>query len=178
MVRISRIVRAYPASIPRTKLSLRAWHWRWLLPVAALALIAATCSPGGPVIPDFRCPVDGSSYTNDFGPRGSGFHNGIDMRAPTGTPVWAVKSGSVHYTLESAGGLVAYLSAVDGNVYYYAHMSEIIGGGDRGVGKGEPIGRVGQTGNATGPHLHFEIRLGGVNGQRANPYATLRSAGC
>jgi murein DD-endopeptidase MepM/ murein hydrolase activator NlpD len=84
----------------------------------------------------------------------------------------------VHYTLESAGGLVAYLSAVDGNVYYYAHMSEIIGGGDRGVGQGEPIGRVGQTGNATGPHLHFEIRLGGVNGERINPYPTLRNAGC
>jgi murein DD-endopeptidase MepM/ murein hydrolase activator NlpD len=57
-------------------------------------------------------------------------------------------------------------------------MSEIIGDGDRGVGQGEPIGRVGQTGNATGPHLHFEIRLGGVNGQRVDPYPTLRNAGC
>jgi murein DD-endopeptidase MepM/ murein hydrolase activator NlpD len=118
--------------------------------------------------------VDGSRYSNDYGPRGSGFHYGIDMLAPTGTPIWAVKSGSVQYTLESAGGLVAYLSAVDGNVYYYAHMSEIIGDGDRGVGQGEPIGRVGQTGNATGPHLHFEIRLGGINGERTNPYPTLR----
>jgi murein DD-endopeptidase MepM/ murein hydrolase activator NlpD len=177
MVRISRMVRAYASCIPQAKSSFRAW--RWLLPLAALALIAATCSPGGgPVISDFRCPVDGSNYTNSYGPRGSGFHYGIDMLAPTGTPTWAVKSGSVHYTLESAGGLVAYLSAVDGNVYYYAHMSEIIGGGDRGVGQGEPIGRVGQTGNATGPHLHFEIRLGGVNGERTNPYATLRNAGC
>jgi len=51
--------------------------------------------------------------------------------------------------LMAAGALlVAYLYADDRNVYYYAHMSEIIGDGDRGVGQGEPIGRVGQTGNA------------------------------
>lgn len=149
-----------------------------MLSVALLTVLAATCSPnGGTVIPNFRCPVDGSTYRDDFGPRGTGFHHGIDMRAPIGTSIWAVKDGSVHYTLESAGGLVAYLSAVDGNVYYYAHMSETIGG-DRGVGQGEPIGRVGQTGNATGPHLHFEIRLGGVNGRRIDPYPTLRNAGC
>ena len=178
MVRTSRMVRAYPSCIPRAKSSLRAC--RWLLPLVALVLIAATCSPGGggPVISSIRCPVDGSRYTDDYGPRGSEFHYGIDMIAPTGTPIWAVKSGRVHYTLESAGGLVAYLSAVDGNVYYYAHMSEIIGAGDRGVAQGEQIGRVGQTGNATGPHLHFEMRLGGVNGQRVDPYPTLRNAGC
>ena len=81
--------------------------------------------------------MDGSQYSDDYGPRGSGFHYGIDMLAPTGTPTWAVKSGGVHYTLESAGGLVAYLYADDGNVYYYAHMSEIIGDGNRGVGQGE-----------------------------------------
>jgi murein DD-endopeptidase MepM/ murein hydrolase activator NlpD len=171
------MVRAYASCIPQAKASLRAW--RVLLPVAALALIAAACAPaGGPVISNFRCPVDGSNYTDSYGPRGSGFHFGIDMLVPTGTTTWAVKSGSVHYTLESAGGLVAYFSAVDGNVYYYAHMSEVIGGGDRGVGQGEPIGRTGQTGNATAPHLHFEIRLGGINGQRTDPYATLRNAGC
>jgi murein DD-endopeptidase MepM/ murein hydrolase activator NlpD len=145
----------------------------------AVALIAATCSPdgGGSVISNFRCPVDGSRYSDDFGPRGDEFHYGIDMRAPIGTPIWAVKSGQVVYALESAGGLVAYLSAVDGNVYYYAHMSET-SGGNRSVGQGELIGRVGQTGNATGPHLHFEIRLGGINGQRIDPYPTLRNAGC
>jgi murein DD-endopeptidase MepM/ murein hydrolase activator NlpD len=158
---------------------MRALQWL-LVPVALLSVVAATCScgGGGTIIPNIRCPVDGSTYTDDFGPRGSGFHYGIDMHAPTGTPIWAVKSGSVHYTLESAGGLVVYLSAVDGNVYYYAHMSAILGGGDRGVGQGEAIGQVGQTGNATGPHLYFEIRLGGVNGQRVDPYPTLRNAGC
>jgi murein DD-endopeptidase MepM/ murein hydrolase activator NlpD len=158
---------------------MRAWRWL-LMPVALLSVVAATCSSGGgTVIPNIRCPVDGSTYTDSYGPRSDGsFHFGIDMLAPAGTPIWAVKSGSVHYTLESAGGLVVYLSAVDGNVYYYAHMSAILGGGDRAVGQGEAIGQVGQTGNATGPHLHFEIRLGGINGQRIDPYPTLRNAGC
>jgi murein DD-endopeptidase MepM/ murein hydrolase activator NlpD len=148
------------------------------IPVAALVATAAACFPsGGPVVNNFRCPVDGSTYSDSYGPRGSGFHYGIDMLAPTGTPVWAVKSGNVQYALESAGGLVAYLFADDGNVYYYAHMSNQAGG-NRGVGQGAHIGYVGQTGNATGPHLHFEIRLGGVNGERINPYSTLRNAGC
>jgi murein DD-endopeptidase MepM/ murein hydrolase activator NlpD len=146
--------------------------------VAVLALAVAACLPnGGPIVGNFRCPVDGSTYTNSYGPRGSGFHFGIDMLAPTGTPTWAVKSGIVLYAFESAGGLVAYLVADDGNAYYYAHMSNT-NGGNRRVGQGEHIGYVGQTGNATGPHLHFEIRLGGVNGERVNPYNTLIYAGC
>jgi murein DD-endopeptidase MepM/ murein hydrolase activator NlpD len=154
----------------------RRWFW---IPAAVLVVAAAACLPPkhGPVVNDFRCPVDGSRYSNNYGPRGSGFHFGIDMIAPPGTPLWAVKPGNVHYAIESAGGIVAYLFADGGTVYYYAHMSEIIGG-DRRVAQGEPIGRVGQTGNATGPHLHFEMRLGGVNSKGTNPYNTLRAAGC
>ena len=150
----------------------------WLVPLAAFVLAATGCFGGGTVIGDFRCPVDGSMYTDDYGPRPDGsFHYGIDMHAPEGTPLWAVKSGTMNYTLESAGGLVAYLYADDGNVYYYAHMSQTVGD-NRGVGQGEEMGLVGMTGNATGPHLHFEIRLGGVNGSHTDPYATLRQAGC
>jgi murein DD-endopeptidase MepM/ murein hydrolase activator NlpD len=153
-------------------------RWLWI-PVAMLVVTAAACLPqGSPVVSSFRCPVDGSTYTNSYGPRPGGwFHYGIDMFAPTGTPVWAVKSGSVQYAFDSRGGLIAYLSADDGNVYLYAHMSNTAGG-NRHVGQGTHIGYVGQTGNATTPHLHFEIRLGSVNGERINPYNTLRTAGC
>lgn len=151
---------------------------RFWVAVAILASATAACFPnGGSVVGNFRCPVFGSIYTNNYGPRGSGFHYGIDMFAPMGTPTWAVKSGNMWYALESTGGLVAYLVADDGNAYYYAHMSNT-NGGNRRVGQGEHIGYVGQTGNATGPHLHFEIRLRGVNGQRVNPYNTLINAGC
>jgi murein DD-endopeptidase MepM/ murein hydrolase activator NlpD len=157
---------------------------RWLLvPLALLAVAAAGCFPssppnGGPIIENFRCPIDGATYTDNYGPRPDGsFHYGIDMFAPTGTTEWAVKNGNVQYASESLGGLVAYLYADDGNVYYYAHMSQTVGG-DRPVAQGGAIGLEGQTGDATAPHLHFEIRLGGVNGDRPDPYSTLRNAGC
>ena len=126
----------------------------------------------------FQCPVAGSAYSDSYGPRGSGFHYGIDMFAPTGVPLVAVKSGSVSYMpLDGAGGNEAYVLANDGNVYFYAHLSQFVGGA-RSVSQGEVIGLVGSTGDATAPHLHFEIRIGGANGQRIDPYPTLQSAGC
>jgi peptidoglycan LD-endopeptidase LytH len=62
-------------------------------------------------------------------------------------------------------------------VYFYAHLSSYVGGA-RSVAQGEVVGLVGMTGNASAPHLHFEIRIGGANGQRIDPYPTLRAAGC
>lgn len=126
----------------------------------------------------FQCPVSGSAYSDSYGPRGDGFHYGIDMMAPTGTPLVAVKAGTVSYVaMAGAGGNEAYLAADDGNVYYYAHQSQFVGG-PRRVAQGEVIGLVGSTGRSSAPHLHFEIRLGGANGQRIDPYPTLQSAGC
>jgi murein DD-endopeptidase MepM/ murein hydrolase activator NlpD len=132
-------------------------------------------NPGGG---SFQCPVSGAAYSNNYGARGSGFHYGIDLMAPTGTPLVAVKAGSVSFVANAgAGGNEVYLSANDGNVYYYAHLSQFAGG-SRSVSQGEVIGLVGSTGRSSAPHLHFEIRIGGANGQRINPYATLQSAGC
>jgi len=132
-------------------------------------------NPGGGA---FQCPLSGSAYSDSYGPRGDGFHYGIDMMAPTGAPEVAVKAGSVSYIpMGGAGGNEAYLAADDGNVYYYAHMSQFVGGARR-VSQGEVIGLVGSTGSSTAPHLHFEIRIGGANGQRIDPYATLQGAGC
>ena len=124
----------------------------------------------------FLCPVFGAAYSDDFGgPRG---HPGIDMFVPIGTQAFAVRAGTVRYVPnEGAGGNTAYLLADDGNSYFYAHLSQFVGG-PRSVSQGEVIALTGMTGNATGPHLHFEIRVGGDNGGRTNPYPTLRSAGC
>jgi murein DD-endopeptidase MepM/ murein hydrolase activator NlpD len=132
-------------------------------------------NPGGG---GFQCPVSGAAYSDSYGPNGGGFHYGIDMFAPTGTPLVAVMAGTVsQMPMDGAGGNEAYLSASDGNVYFYAHLSQYAGG-PRTVAQGEIIGYVGSTGNASAPHLHFEIRLGGANGSRIDPYPTLRAAGC
>ena len=132
-------------------------------------------NPGGG---SFQCPVSGAAYSDNYGPRGSGFHYGIDMFAPTGAPLVAVKAGTIsHMAMNGSGGNEAYLSANDGNVYFYAHLSQYAGG-PRSVAQGEVIGYVGSTGNAAAPHLHFEIRIGGANGTRIDPYPTLTAAGC
>jgi murein DD-endopeptidase MepM/ murein hydrolase activator NlpD len=125
---------------------------------------------------DWICPVQGPvSFTDTYGaPRGGGrTHKGVDMFAARGTPVVAVTAGSVWYQSDPAGGNAAYVDAADGNTYYYAHLTQYVGG-NRGVSGGEVIGTVGNTGTSSAPpHLHFEIRVGGANGNRINPYPTV-----
>ena len=126
---------------------------------------------GSPVA-GFQCPVSGSAYSDAY-------HGGIDMFVTRGTPLVAAKSGFVQFNPypDPAGGITAYLSGNDGNLYYYAHLDSVVGS-DRNVGQGEIIGRAGDSGRASGVHLHFEIRLGGANGAKTNPYPTLRASGC
>ena len=130
------------------------------------------------VVAAITCPVVGARYTDDYGPRGSGFHAGIDMLVPKGTPVRAVLAGKLHQQPnDGVGGNTSYLAADDGNVYMAVHLDDFVGA-DRRVVAGALIGHAGMTGNATTPHVHFEIRLGGPNGKRVDPYPTLRSARC
>jgi murein DD-endopeptidase MepM/ murein hydrolase activator NlpD len=99
--------------------------------------------------------------SSHFGPRGRKHHDGIDIPAPTGTPIVAVDKGTVIY---SDNGIRGY-----GNMIVVAHSSKIftvyahnsknkVSKGDK-VQRGEVIGLVGNTGRSTGPHLHFEIRI-------------------
>jgi len=125
------------------------------------------------------CPVQGPhSFTNDWGaPRGGGTrgHQGTDIFAPGGTPTVAPTDGTVFFQDdEPDGGLGFYVTDAQNNTYYGAHLSAYVGGA-RSVKAGEIIGRVGNTGDAAGgpTHLHFEIRVGGPNGTRINPYPTL-----
>ncbi|MFN8027078.1 MAG: peptidoglycan DD-metalloendopeptidase family protein [Acidimicrobiia bacterium] len=149
---------------------------------AALAAQQAVSNGGvgqiiaNPVSGPFQCPVAGAAYSDDYG--GPTGHPGIDMFVPTGTPAVAVKAGKLWFMPnDGAGGNEAYIDATDGNTYYYAHFSQYVGG-ERQVSQGEIIGLTGMTGNASAPHLHFEIRVGGPNGSRTDPYPSLKSAGC
>jgi murein DD-endopeptidase MepM/ murein hydrolase activator NlpD len=125
------------------------------------------------------CPiVGGSAYGDTWGaPRSGGRrHQGVDMLAPTGTPLQAVISGTVAHRDNRLGGITISLLGDNGNRYYYAHLVGYEGEPGR-VEQAQVIGYVGDSGNATGvPHLHFEIRPNG--GVPVNPYPSVRAAGC
>jgi peptidoglycan LD-endopeptidase LytH len=124
------------------------------------------------------CPMPGSAYGDSWGaPRSGGRrHEGVDMLAPTGTPIYAVVSGNVRFSQNRLGGNAVSLVGDNGNRYYYAHLSRYEGASRR-VTQGEVIGYNGDTGNATGvPHLHFEVHPGG--GLAVNPTPSVRAAGC
>jgi murein DD-endopeptidase MepM/ murein hydrolase activator NlpD len=152
---------------------------------AAVSASARKSSGGASVLPrpsrsvvisGFQCPVPGSSFGDSWGAARSGGrrHQGVDMMAGYGTPVYAAVSGSVSHGQSGLGGNQAWLSGSDGNRYFYAHLQSYVGGAG-GVSAGDQIGTVGDTGNARGtPHLHFEIHPGG--GAAVNPYPTVRAA--
>ena len=99
-----------------------------------------------------------------FGPRGAGFHPGDDFPAPTGTPVHAARGGrvvSAGYYADGYGDRVV-IDHGSGVTSIYAHLSSIAVRLGDSVVTGETVGRVGATGFATGPHLHFEVRLRGA----------------
>jgi len=108
-------------------------------------------------------PVAGR-LNSPFGPRRSRFHTGIDLGASQGAPVVAAADGRVLYARASRGplGKTVVLEHADGLRTVYAHLSRLGIREGEAVRQGEPIGAVGRTGRATGPHLHFEVRHQGV----------------
>jgi murein DD-endopeptidase MepM/ murein hydrolase activator NlpD len=125
------------------------------------------------------CPVEGGSPPFDswLAPRSGGrVHQGIDLLAPSGTPLLAVVSGVVTQKTNRLGGITVSLMGDNGNRYYYAHLAAWEGT-NGWVPQGAVIGYNGDSGNATGiPHLHFQIMPG--NGVPVNPYPSIVQAGC
>ena len=125
------------------------------------------------------CPVAGNTWFVDtWGAARSGgrTHKGTDMAAAFGTPLVAMYAGSVRLGWSTLGGRQVYLYADDGNFYYYAHLSDYpdgLSGGQR-VDRGQVIGYVGSTGNATANVLH--LGMGPSPGTYVNPYPTVRAA--
>lgn len=107
-------------------------------------------------------PLQGT-VTSGFGLRNDVPHTGIDIRAPAGTPVGAAAEGRVKWTGEIRGyGRTIIVDHGGGMATVYAHLEEILVEPGTVVGRTEPIGRVGETGRASAPHLHFEVRLDGT----------------
>lgn len=122
----------------------------------------------------YRWPISNFTITTYFGRRGvfQRFHTGIDLAAPIGTPIYAARAGQV----DTAGwsrygyGLHVIINHGGAQETLYAHMSRIVVRPGQWVDRGDLIGYVGSTGWSTGPHLHFEVRVGGV---ARNPLAYL-----
>ena len=90
-------------------------------------------------------------------------HNGIDYAAPTGTSVRTVGDGTVDFAGTQNGyGNIVIINHRNNQQTAYAHLSRIDVKAGQSVSQGQTIGAVGMTGWATGPHLHFEFRVGGV----------------
>lgn len=124
---------------------------------AALRRAPANC----PI--ELAWPVDGP-VGDPFGPRGNRFHAGIDLLAATGAPVSAAAGGRVTWAGRLGGGWgnLVVVAHADGVRTMYAHLSTIAVRVGQRVGTGDRLGAVGATGDASGPHLHFEVRLRGA----------------
>ncbi|GAA3796876.1 M23 family metallopeptidase [Streptomyces coacervatus] len=129
----------------------------------------------------FKLPVVSYTITGTFGQAGSmwssGYHTGLDFAAPTGTLIKAIHSG----TITEAGWAGAYgyrtiLTLDDGTELWFCHQSSISVSVGQKVSTGDVIGRIGATGNVTGPHLHLEVHPGG-QATGIDPAPWLRSKG-
>ncbi len=123
-------------------------------------------------VPSIR-PVDGGAFSSFFGRRRDPFtgrwepHMGLDIRAPTGTPIYAAADGKIiHVRREPAYGRTVVIDHGNGYKTVYAHMNRFYVTKGQRVKRGDPIGEVGNTGRSTGPHLHYEVIF---NNQHLNP---------
>lgn len=136
--------------------------------------------PSGSVMADASVLRSGGAFiwpargtlTSRFGWRYRRRHEGIDLAAPRGTPIYAARDGVVEYSGWKGGyGRVVFVRHGGGVVTVYGHASSLLVQPGRPVKKGQLIARVGCTGRCTGSHLHFEVR---VNGRAVNPLSYLR----
>ena len=113
------------------------------------------------------------------GGRGSSVHKGLDIRMPAGTPFKAAKDGTVVFAGTAGGyGNLAVLRHADGTYTKYGHAQSLGVRPGQQVRAGDVIGKVGSTGNSSGPHLHFEVRKGDWRkGEALDPRPLLEGAG-
>ncbi|MEV6772831.1 M23 family metallopeptidase [Nocardia sp. NPDC051030] len=144
--------------------------------------MAGTPLPDGTMPPGFVMPGVGGfvipakgAFTSGFGTRWGTMHQGIDIAAPIGSPIYAVAAGTVIDAGPAQGfGLWVRIRHDDGTISVYGHMYDFsVSVGER-VPAGMQIARIGNRGDSTGPHLHFEII---INGQHVDPQIWLAQRG-
>lgn len=148
-----------------------------ILPGAEVTAGRATSNPGVTLSEGAMLwPIYGA-ITSRYGYRqlwisGSNFHSGLDIDGETGDPIRAAVAGTVKFAGWQGG--YGYLVIIENGVteYYYAHASELLVVEGQQVNAGQTIALVGSTGNSTGSHLHFEIR---VDGDPVDPLPILES---
>jgi len=120
-------------------------------------------------------PVSGT-LSSGYGPRWGAHHGGIDIAAPIGTSIQSAADGEVISAGPASGfGLWVRVRHDDGAVSVYGHINEFIVNVGQRVAAGQQIATVGNRGQSTGPHLHFEVSDAG--GNRLNPSQWLRDRG-
>jgi len=123
-------------------------------------------------------PVQGARLTSQFGARWGTLHAGIDLAAPMQTPEYAAMDGVVLEAGPASGyGLAVYIQHENGDVTVYGHMDSILVEVGQVVRAGDTIALLGNRGQSTGPHLHFEVHVGGINGEKIDPLPWLRDRG-
>lgn len=145
---------------------------------------------GGPSTPetppatsDYVKPVDASpgyAYGTPNSGYSAGYHTGTDFAVPSGTTVRSAAAGTVYSVINSGNagyGLHVIIKHADGKYTLYAHLSWAAVVGGQSVAAGQTIGSSGNSGNSTGPHLHFEVRNSPSYGDVVNPVEWLRSHG-
>ncbi len=132
--------------------------------------VAKVVEVGTKIPPTYIKPLAGGRISSGFGRRRNPFtgaaganHAGVDIATPTGTPIWASSGGTVVWAGWNGGyGYLVSINHPDGRQTRYAHLSKIYVSVGQYVSQGQVIAASGSTGNSTGPHLHFEMRIGGV----------------
>ncbi|WP_244524176.1 M23 family metallopeptidase [Blastococcus sp. DSM 46786] len=139
----------------------------------ALAAANATEAASGRAVP----PTTGR-VTSCYGSRWGTMHYGVDIAAPIGTPIYAPEAGRVLQAGPASGfGLAVYVQHPDGSITVYGHINDYFVQAGQQLTVGQQIAEVGNTGQSTGPHLHFEVRTGGLNANRSNPMPWLVTRG-
>lgn len=125
--------------------------------------VPAVIEQGTQIPPTYVKPISGGRFTSGFGKRWGRMHKGVDWACPTGTTVYASSDGVVEYADWSNGyGYNVIIDHPDGRKTRYCHLSRTLVTAGTSVSQGDPIALSGSTGHSTGPHVHFEIFIGGT----------------